>query len=71
MNLRTIRNALQAVDQLLEWEMDIVEDFHLFAHRFGAQPGSNVYEFVLHNALKFRGLTLEQLREAKREGGRE
>jgi hypothetical protein len=61
-----LKSAMIAMAELLDWEQETINDFHLYAHRFGASPGCNVFDFALRDALAQRGITLEQLRaEAK------
>lgn len=56
-------DALLLVADVLSWQSATIDDFHRYAHRFGGQPGGDVYEFALLDALRMRGLTLDQLRE--------
>lgn len=65
MTMTVIGKALKAAAEWVDWERETINDFHLFAQRFGSTPGSNVYDFVLRDALRFRGLTIEQLRDKK------
>jgi transcriptional regulator with XRE-family HTH domain len=61
-SIRSLATAARTIAKWLEWDREVIEDFHAYAHRFGGSPGGNVYEFVLREALSNRGLTLEQFR---------
>jgi len=63
MNLRELLTATKEISRYIEWELETLEDFHRYAHRFGGTPGGNVYKFALEDALLSRGMTLEQLRK--------
>lgn len=63
--LRDLRDLFSDNAGWIESEIETIEDFHHFGHEFGATPGSNVFEFVLLDALRHRGMTLEQLREKR------
>lgn len=65
MNIPEIRKSLKQLDMMLEHNADSINDLHLFAYRYGCKAGSNVYEFVLEQALLLKGQTLEGLREPK------
>lgn len=62
MNARQLAASLREAANWAEWERDSLEDFHAYAQRFGAPAGGNVFEFVLRDALKFRGLTIDRFR---------
>lgn len=62
MTLKELRQALDEISRWLDWDKETINDFHAYAQRFGGVPGSNVYTFVLTEALKGRGLTLEQFK---------
>lgn len=62
MNARQLAAALREAANWAEWDRDSLEDFHAYAQRFGCKAGANVYQFVLADALKHRGMTLDQLR---------
>lgn len=65
--LRDIRDAMLDAAQWMDWEIELMDDFHKYSHKFGGTPGSNVFEFVLRDALLHHGLSLEQFRaESKR-----
>ena len=73
MNLREIAEAMEQALDWLKWERESLEEFHAYAHMFGGQPGSNVFTFVLEDALRHRGRTLAQFRTevaARRQKGR-
>lgn len=54
--------VLRQASQLVQWESEVLDDFHAYSHMFGGEPGSNVFEHVLVDALRHRGLTLERFR---------
>jgi hypothetical protein len=62
MNLLELKDALGQLADFIAWERETLEDFHRYAHRFGGRPGSNVFQFALEDALRYRGVTLEQFR---------
>lgn len=64
MNLMELHEALKELGRFIKWEWETIEDFHAYGHRFGGSPGSNVFTFVLEDALRHRGMTLEQFRAA-------
>lgn len=68
MTLKELRQALDEISRWLDWDTEMINDFHTYAQRFGGDPGSNVYTFVLTEALRGRGLTLEQFREKPHKG---
>ena len=55
--------TLRLLADIMEWQQATIDDFHAYAHRFGGTPGGDVYEFVIRDALRLRGTTLEKLRE--------
>lgn len=60
----SVRQLAEASDQIttwLRWEQESLSDFHAYGQAFGV-AGNDVYSLVLADALRFRGLTLEQLR---------
>ena len=59
--LRDLRDMMLDAAGWMEWEIETIEDFHHFGHEFGASPGSNVFQFVLLEALRHRGMTLKEL----------
>jgi hypothetical protein len=63
MNLKELGEALKELAAYIEWERESIEDFHRYGHTFGASPGSNVFTFVLQDALRQRGMTLDQFRD--------
>ena len=68
MNLRELTEALKELTAYIEWERETIDAFHRYAHRFGGSPGSNVFMFVLEDALRWRGMTLEQFQVKGGEG---
>ena len=65
-NLGQLQDALLSTAEMIRWERETLEDFHHFSHEFGGSPGGNVFEFVLQDALRHRGMTRGQLREKHR-----
>lgn len=65
-SIRFLAEALKEAARWAEWDMESLEDFHAYAHMFDGQPGDNVYTFVLRDALRERGLTLQQFRDMYR-----
>ena len=63
MTLKQLQQAAKEILTYIEWDREVINDFHTYAQRFGGTPGGNVYMFALRDALRGRGLTLEQLRE--------
>ena len=62
--MSTIKSLLESAHEIsrwLEWESESLDDFHAYYLRF-AQPGESVYRLVLEDALKFRGIRLDELR---------
>jgi hypothetical protein len=59
---RELQKALETAVRWVKWDREVIDDFHEYAHRFGGQPGANVYTFALRQALASHGLTLEQFR---------
>lgn len=55
-------DGLKNLAKFAEWTRDSVGDFHRYGHMFGAVPGTNVFTFVLEDALRQRGITLAQFR---------
>jgi hypothetical protein len=66
MNLRELSDALHQIVTYIDWERESLEDFHGYAHMFHGMPGANVFTFVLEDALRHRGMTLEQFRTARK-----
>lgn len=63
MTIKELKVALAEISRWLDWDTETINDFHAYAQRFDGKPGSNVYTFVLTEALRGRGLTLEQFRQ--------
>lgn len=61
--LRDLRNLFLDNSHWIDDEIAMVEDVHHYAHEFGASPGSNVFEFLLKDALAHHDMTIAQLRE--------
>jgi hypothetical protein len=57
-----LAEAARQIADWLKWDIQSLSDFHAYAQRFGGRPGGNVFEMVLSDALKLRGLTLDQFR---------
>jgi hypothetical protein len=64
MKMKELAERLREVASYIDWESEVIDDAHLYAQRFGASAGSNVFEFVLQDALRYRGETLERMRAA-------
>lgn len=62
MNNKELSAALKEIARWVEWEGEMLVDFHLYAQRFRMEPGRNVFELVLDDALRARGLTLDRFR---------
>lgn len=69
MNMKQMSEAAIEIARWLDWDRSVIDDFHRYAQRFNASLGCNVYEFALRDALRLRGLTLEQLRDDAQKGG--
>ena len=67
MSIRWLAAALKEAARWADWELESLELFHAYAHRFGSVAGSNVYLFVLKDALRSHGLTIEQFKESEDE----
>lgn len=61
-NIPALAAAAASIKRWLEWEEESLELFHAYAQRYGCPGGANVYLFVLEDALKTRGRTLEQFK---------
>lgn len=62
---RTVREMSEGVKDLQEWikwHRDALELFHAYAQRFGGTPGCDVFLYALTDALRSRGMTLEQFK---------
>jgi hypothetical protein len=57
--------ALYKAAKILDWEREVIQDFHDYAQHFGASPGSNVFKFALKDALKFRDVNIEAVRRER------
>jgi hypothetical protein len=66
MNIKELRRVNAQIGRWLKWECDSLTLFHAYAQQFGCGAGANVYMFVLREALKSRGMTLERFREQVR-----
>lgn len=66
MTLPQLSEALKHLAAWIDWERESLEDFHRYAHMFGGAPGSNVFTFVLEDALRHRGMMLQQFRAEKK-----
>ena len=67
MTIKDVAAALTQASDYFNWEHQYLDDFHRYAHKFGGEPGGNVLHFLLEDALRLRGLTLEQFRAEKTE----
>lgn len=57
-----LAKAAKVMARWLEWEKETLALFHEYAQRFGTPAGQNVYLFVIRDALKHRGMTLEEFK---------
>jgi hypothetical protein len=62
MTAKQLAQALREAARWAEWESEIINDYHEYCQRFRFDPGRNVFELVLIDALRSRGLTLERFR---------
>jgi hypothetical protein len=60
--MKDLSEALGELKEWVDWERELIDDFHVYAQRFQFRPGANVFQCVLEDALRYRGLTLAQLR---------
>jgi hypothetical protein len=60
MKTSEVISALTQVVRVLESEVEVIDGFHNYAQKFGGSPGGNVFGFVLEDALRLRGITLEE-----------
>lgn len=67
MTMRELAQAAKQIAEYIEWDGGMINDFHKYAQHFKCTLGGNVYEFVLRDALRSRGMTLEQFRELRSE----
>lgn len=67
MSARQLAAALRIAANWAEWEAESLDDFHAYAQKFLYPPGGNVFQMVLEDALRYRGLTLDQFRAAQPE----
>lgn len=58
-----IAATMRLVADVMEWQHGTIEDFQAYAHRYGGMAGDDVYRFVLDDALRLRGISLEELRK--------
>lgn len=63
MNIRELKEALYEAFRWAEHEEQTLQDLHDYALIFDCDVGSNIFEFVLRDALAYRGMTLELFRE--------
>jgi len=64
MNAKDLSEALAVARDWAKWQSESLDDFHEYAQRFGCQPGGNIFDFVMIDALKQRGLTWQQFHHA-------
>ena len=60
MTIPELRKANEEIGRFLLWESETLQWFHRYAQKFGCDPAANVFKFALEDALRHRGLTLEQ-----------
>jgi hypothetical protein len=59
--MQDIEDSLEGLLRWVQWDRGSIELFHAYAQRFNPNgAGSNVLLFALEDALRSRGLTLEQ-----------
>lgn len=61
-SVREMQEGARDIVSFLTWHRESLELFHEYAQRFGGTPGSDVFLFVLENALRLQGMTLEQFK---------
>jgi hypothetical protein len=66
-NIKECHAALIQVAQMLDWEYQLLQDFHDYAQKFGASPGINVFDFVLRDALAARKIGTEEWKRIRLE----
>ena len=68
--IREVVDTLRIAADILESERATLDDFHAYADKFGGGPNPDAYGFVLSDALRSRGFTLEEFRASvKRKEG--
>jgi hypothetical protein len=66
MTLSEAAKTLRQVAEWIDWDIESINLIHGYAHEFGAKPGSNVFLFLLTDALERRGITMEQFQEMRK-----
>jgi hypothetical protein len=59
--------ALEHASRIIRWESEMIEAYHEYGQAFGGTPGDNVFRFVLEQALSFRGTTIDQFMESRKD----
>ncbi len=67
MTISELRRASIQITSYLLWNAESLERFHEYAQMFGGRPGGDVYTLVLEDALRARGLTLQQFDQRVKE----
>lgn len=57
MNIKELQEALKQIGMWVEWERESLEGYHAYAQLYRCQPGANVFDFVLQDALRYRRVT--------------
>jgi hypothetical protein len=66
--IRDVVDTLRLAANILQNERATLDDFHAYAEKFGEANNPDAYLFVLTDALRLRGLTLEEFRESRKKG---
>lgn len=64
--IREVVDTLRIAADILENERATLDDFHAYADKFGDGPNPDAYGFVLSDALRSRGFTLEEFRAIRK-----
>jgi hypothetical protein len=68
MSLKQLQQAAARISQYLDWDMETINETHAYCQRFHpGRAGSNVYALILEDALRSRGITIEQFRSERSE----
>lgn len=61
MTLKQLQSAAAQIAQYLDWSAETINNAHAYCQKFHqGRAGSNVYALILEDALRSRGITLEQ-----------
>lgn len=64
MTVKELADATREIAQMLEYEAQTLEEYHAYAQMFELEPGSNIFEQVLADALAHRGSDIGELHAA-------